>query len=85
MMDFDKIVKEIPQSSHEKVSDELVKILLGSPNTDKMPEGLAKAMLRHWQFDELSSPVGIKVLLEASMTLEEEKTKASLQSLGVQI
>ncbi len=85
LVDFDKIVREIPQGSLEKVSDELVKVLLGSPNTDKMPERLAKAILRHWQCDELSSPAGVKVLLEASMTLEEEKTKASLQALGVQL
>ncbi|MEM3437641.1 MAG: hypothetical protein QXP55_03785 [Nitrososphaerales archaeon] len=84
-MDFDKIVKSIPQSSLEKVSDELVKILLSSSNTDKMPEGLAKAILRHWQCDELSSPTGVRVLLEASMILEGEKTKTSLQALGVQL
>ncbi|MEM3383799.1 MAG: hypothetical protein QXL52_05800 [Nitrososphaerales archaeon] len=84
-MDFDKIVKNIPQNSLEKVSDELVKILLGSPNTDKMPERLAKAILHHWQCDELSSPVGVRALLEASMILEEEKTKASLKTLGVQL
>lgn len=83
-MDLDKIMKSIPQSSLEKVSEELIKILLGSPNTDKMPEGLAKAILRHWQCDELSSPVGVRALLEASMILEEEKTKNSLQALGVQ-
>jgi hypothetical protein len=84
-MDFDKIVKGIPQSSLEKISDELVKFLLSSPNTDKMPEKLAKAILRHWQYDELSSPIGVRVLLEASMILEEEKTRALLQSLGVQV
>jgi len=84
-MDFDRIAKEIPQSSFEKVSDELVKILLSSPNTDKMNERLAKAILRHWQNDQLSLPTGIRVLLEASTTLEEDKTKALLQNLGVQV
>lgn len=85
MIDFDDVVKKIPQHFLPKVSDELVKVLLGSPNTDKMSEGLAKAILHYWQCDELSKPTGLRVLLEASMTLEEEKTKASLQSLGVQL
>jgi len=85
LIDFDNIMKRIPQNSLEKVSEELVKILLGSPNTDKMPEGLAKAILRHWQCDELPLPIGIRVLLEASTTLEEDKTKALLQSLGIQV
>ena len=83
-MDFDSIVKKIPQGSPEKVSDELVKILLGSANTDKMSERLAKAILYYWQNDQLSSLMGIRALLEASTTLEEDKTKALLQSLGAQ-
>ncbi|MGQ9469735.1 MAG: hypothetical protein ACUVTD_07970 [Nitrososphaerales archaeon] len=85
LIDFDKIVKRIPQNSLEKVSEELVRILLGSPSIDKMPERLAKTILYYWQSDQLSSPIGIRVLLEASTTLEEEKTKALLQSLGVQV
>ncbi|MCP8316826.1 MAG: hypothetical protein H3Z52_00115 [archaeon] len=85
LINLDEIVKKIPQNSLEKVSDELVKILLGSPNTDKMNERLAKAILYYWQSDQLSSSIGIRALLEASTTLEEDKTKALLQSLGVQV
>jgi hypothetical protein len=74
-------VKKIPPNSLEKVSDELIKILLGSTNTDKMPERLAKTVLYYWQSDQLSSPIGVRALLEASATLEEEKTKALVQCL----
>jgi len=84
LIDFDNMVKEIPQNSLGKASEELVKIILGSPNTDKMLERLAKAILYYWQNDQLSSTMGIRALLEASATLEEDKTKALLQSLGVQ-
>ena len=81
MIDLDNTVKKIPPNSLEKVTDELVKILLGSTNTDKMPERLAKAILYYWQNDQLSSPIGVRALLEASETLEEEKTKALVQCL----
>ena len=83
MIDLDNTVKKIPQNSLEKVSDEMVRILLGSTNTDKMPERLAKAILYYWQNDQLSSSIGVRALLEASTTLEEDKTKASLQSMGL--
>jgi hypothetical protein len=81
LIDIDEAMERIPQSSLEKVSYELVKILLGSTNTDKMPERLAKAILYYWQNDQLSAPTGIRALLEASATLEEDGTKALLQCL----
>lgn len=84
MIDLDNTVKRIPQNSLEKVSDELIKILLGSTNTDKMSERMAKVILYYWQNDQLSSPIGVRALLEASATLEEEKTKALLQCIDFQ-
>lgn len=85
MAGLDEIIKRIPQSSFEKVSDDLVRLLLGSANADKVPEGLAKGILLSWECDELTKPSGLRTLLEASMIAEKDKTVALLQSLGIQL
>ncbi|MCP8306293.1 MAG: hypothetical protein H3Z49_04205 [archaeon] len=85
MADINDIMKKIPQDSFEEVSEGMGKILLGSKNAEKMPERLAKAILRYFQKDQLTLPEGIRTLLEASMSLEEEKTKDLLQDFGIKI
>ncbi|MCP8311452.1 MAG: hypothetical protein L6M37_00680 [Candidatus Methylarchaceae archaeon HK02M1] len=85
MADINSIMKNIPQDSFEEVSEGMVKILLSSKNAEKMPERLTKAILYYFQKDQLMSPEGIKSLLEASMSLEEEKTKDLLQDSGIKI
>ncbi len=85
MEDINNMMKKIPQDSYEQVSEGMVKILLGSKNADKMPERLAKIILYSLQNDQLTLPVGIKALLEASMRLEEENTTNLLQELEIKI
>jgi hypothetical protein len=77
------IVKEIPRSIWKNASERLIDIILTSSNADKMPSTLAKTILFYWQRDQLATEIGLERLLEASMTLEPDKTFTTLEELGL--
>lgn len=81
---LEKIVRKIPSSSREAVSEKLIDIVLNSKNSNKMPSGLAKTILYYWQRDQLASEIGLQRLLEASLHIDPEKTTESLRGLGLQ-
>lgn len=83
-MALEKIVRKIPSSSWEATSERLIDIVLNSPNAKKMPSGLAKTILYYWQRDQLATEVGLQRLLEASITVDPEKTIDVLRELGFQ-
>lgn len=83
-MALEKIVRKIPSSSWEATSERLIDIVLNSPNANKMPSGLAKTILYYWQRDQLATEVGLQRLLEASITVDPEKTIDVLRELGFQ-
>ena len=83
-MALEKIVRKIPSSSWETTSERLIDIVLNSPNANKMPSGLAKTILYYWQRDQLATEVGLQRLLEASITVDPEKTIDVLRELGFQ-
>lgn len=80
---MEDIVRNIPFSLRGAVSEKLIDIILKSPNANKMPSQLAKAILLYWQIDELATEVGLQHLLEASAILEPEKTVSSIEELGL--
>ncbi|MEM2970810.1 MAG: hypothetical protein QW270_00085 [Candidatus Bathyarchaeia archaeon] len=78
-----EIACNIPSSLRSAVSEKLVDIILKSSNASKMPSRLAKAILMHWQRNELVTEAGLQYLLEASVVLEPEKTVSSMEELGL--
>ncbi len=83
-MALEKIVRKIPSSSWEATSEKLIDVVLNSPNSNKMPSGLAKTILYYWQRDQLATEIGLQRLLEASMIIDSEKTAEILTELGFQ-
>jgi hypothetical protein len=81
---IEEVVRKIPSSSREAVSESLIDIVLNSKKASKMPSGLAKTILYYWQRDQLASEVGLQRLLEASISIDPEKTFESLRELGLQ-
>jgi hypothetical protein len=83
-MKLEEIVRKIPSTSWDMTSERLIDIVLNSPNSDKMPSGLAKTILYYWQRDQLATEIGLQRLLEASMIIDSEKTTGVLTELGFQ-
>ncbi len=78
-----EVVKSIPLSLREVVSNKLIKIITSSSNSHKIPSSLARSLLYYWQRDLLSSEVGLMKLIEASLILEYDKTVKILADLGL--
>lgn len=83
-MKLEEIVRKVPSTSWDVTSEKLIDIVLNSPNSDKMPSGLAKTILYYWQRDQLATEIGLQRLLEASMIIDPEKTTGVLTELGFQ-
>jgi hypothetical protein len=83
-MKLDEMVRKIPSTAWDATSEKLIDIVLNSPNSDKMPSGLAKTILYYWQRDQLATEIGLQRLLEASMVIDSEKTIGVLTELGLQ-
>jgi hypothetical protein len=64
----------IPVEKREKLSDKLLNYLLKAKKENKMPSSLAKCFLSQWQTGGFDDVTGLAVLLEATVTVEPEKT-----------
>ena len=73
-MSYKKIVEMIPVEKREKLSDKLLNYLLKAKKENKMPSSLAKCFLSQWQTGGFDDVTGLAVLLEATVTVEPEKT-----------
>jgi len=71
---YKKIVEMIPVEKRGKLSDKLLNYLLKAKKENKMPSSLAKCFLSQWQTGGFDDVVGLAVLLEATLTVEPEKT-----------
>jgi len=78
-MTYHKVVETIPLEKREELSDKLIDAILVSKNEDKMPAGLANAILYHWQRGLLTRDAGLAALLEAAVLLEPDKTMEILE------
>ncbi len=77
------VVKQIPPPAATSLHKSLLDILLKSKNAPSLPPTLAKRLLTLYHDDKLSSPEGFQTLLEASVTLEKEKTVEKLQEMNL--
>jgi hypothetical protein len=77
-MDYPKLVEMVPAEKLGPLSDQLLNFILTTKNEGKMPTTLANMMLSKMQQGAIKSSNGVAVLLEASLTLEPEKTIAAL-------
>ena len=80
-MDYTKIVELIPAEKWGQLSDQLIGVILGAKNEDKMPNLLANTILLHMKDSTVSSKAGLVALLEASVLLDAEKTVVALGDL----
>ncbi|UCE44062.1 MAG: hypothetical protein JSV57_00780 [Candidatus Bathyarchaeota archaeon] len=78
-MDYRKIVEMVPIEKRDTLLNKLVNYVLKSKNIDKMPSGLAKTILHHWQHDSLANDLGLAAILEAAVALESDKTMSLLE------
>ena len=74
----------MPVSKREILSDTLIDFILTSKNDDKLANQLAKAILAHWQNDNLKGESGLATLLESAVLAEREKTLSVLNELQMQ-
>ncbi|MFB3887862.1 MAG: hypothetical protein ACE14S_00085 [Candidatus Bathyarchaeia archaeon] len=77
-MDYPKIVEMIPAEKWGPLSEQLVGVILGSKNDERMPNALANAMLLHMKNGTANTKAGLAILLEAAVMLDAEKTVTTL-------
>jgi hypothetical protein len=71
---YKKIVELIPVEKREALSNKLLNYLLKTKKEKNMPTSMAKSFLSQWQTGGFDDEVGLAVLLEATATVEPEKT-----------
>jgi hypothetical protein len=76
---YKKIVKIIPVEKREELSDKLLNYLLKTKKEKNMPSSMANCFLSQWQTGTFEDETGLAVLLEATATVELEKTTAFLE------
>jgi hypothetical protein len=82
-MDYLKLVELVPAEKLEPLSDQLLNFILTTKNEGKMPTKLANTMLHKMQNAVIKTQSGVAVLLEAAMTVEPEKTMATLGEMQI--
>jgi len=82
-LDAADLLSHIPQPQIEPLKKRLLEIVLKSKNASYLPERLAKGMLNTYYRGEFSSPNGLQMLLDVSLSLEKEKTLETLRELGL--
>ena len=70
----------VPVEKREALSDKLLNYLLKTKNEAKMPSNMAICFLSQWQTGTFDDEVGLAVLLEATATVELEKTAEFLET-----
>jgi hypothetical protein len=76
---YKKIVKMIPVEKREALSDKLLNYLLKTKKENNMSSSMANCFLSQWQTGSFDDEAGLAVLLEATATVELEKTTAFLE------
>ena len=78
-MVYKKIVNMIPVEKRGTLSDKLLNYLLKSKKETKMTSSMAHCFLSQWQTGTFEDETGLAVLLEATATVELEKTTDFLE------
>jgi len=82
-IDAGQVVKKIPLELHGDLSIDLIDLLLISKNGDKIPSLTVKDLLNLWRKDELSTPHGLRLLLETATSVEPQEAGKILISKGL--
>jgi len=83
-INMEKAVESIPTSLYGDISKRLIGIVLDTQEKDAVPTELAKKIIYLWRQDQLTTPIGLRALLEASMMVDSSKTYFALEELGLQ-
>ena len=81
MTDYLKLAETVPAEKWVPLSEQLIGVILGAKNDQKMPIPLANTILLHMKNGTASSKAGLIALLEAAVRLDAEKTVVALSEL----
>jgi len=78
-----KALESVPSSLYKPLSEKLVSIILGSENIVAVSANTFKEIVHFWRLDQLASPRGLKILLQATSFIDFLETMRVLDSLGL--
>lgn len=81
---METLVDKIPVSLHETLSGRLVNIILDSDRKDAVSTELAKKIIYLWRQDQLATPAGVRIMLDAAVMSNAERAYEILDELGLQ-
>lgn len=82
-MSYRGLVKKIPSSMYEMLSDKLMDALLEAKEGGNVPSSLAKAILYHSMRGQLTSEAGLVNLLESLAEADRERAVTLLEEFGL--
>jgi hypothetical protein len=80
-MDYPKIVEMVPPDKWAPLSEELIGVILGAKNDDKIPNSIANSILMDMKTGKSSSKQGLTLLMEVAVVSDPEKTIIALGDL----
>ncbi len=83
-MEYNNLVKKIPRTLRQPLSENLIDMLLESGEDTPVPPSLAKVILHYMQRDQLDSQAGLSSLLKASYEAAPEKTIKIIESYNLE-
>jgi hypothetical protein len=81
---MEEVFDKIPVSLHEKLSNELVTVILATEEKNSFTSNVAKKIIYLWRQDQLSTPAGIRILLDAAVRANSGETYMILDELGLE-
>ena len=82
-VDLMEIIRKIPSEIQSDLSIGLMDLLLVSKGGEKIPSPLIKELLNLWRKQELGTTHGLKLLLEAALSVDPEKAGEFFTSKGL--
>ncbi|MBN1682741.1 hypothetical protein JW865_04225 [Candidatus Bathyarchaeota archaeon] len=80
---MEKVIESVPSSLRNELSKKLIDIVLGTQDKNAISTDLAKKIIYLWRQDQLTSPVGLESLFEASFKVDSSSTFMVLDQLGL--
>ncbi|MFH1328678.1 MAG: hypothetical protein ABIH76_07565 [Candidatus Bathyarchaeota archaeon] len=73
-INLNEITQKIPASCREEVIEKVADMLLTSPKMREVPNEFVRKIGYYWMQGQLTTDVGLKMLLETATSIEPEKT-----------
>ncbi|UCH57861.1 MAG: hypothetical protein JSV18_02865 [Candidatus Bathyarchaeota archaeon] len=83
-MEYRELVKTIPRTMREVLSNKLMDVLLEAKAGDAVPSSVAKTLLYYWQRDQLASEAGLTALLRAVVEADPVRSAAVIGDFGLE-